>query len=101
MPSKDTKILEPNQYQKSDKVPFNYLGNLHYIIEKINWCKNNSENSSTTKVSKHIVSGFSMFTISSFSGTENNPDVYGAKDCINKFCESLRGDTIKIINLIK
>ena len=26
MPSKDTKILEPNQYQKSDKVPFNYLG---------------------------------------------------------------------------
>ena len=42
-----------------------------------------------------------MFTISSFSGTESNPDVYGAKDCINKFCESLRGDTIKIINLIK
>ena len=37
---------------------------LDSIIEKIDGCKNNPENSSTTKVSEHILSGFSMSTIS-------------------------------------
>ena len=30
----------------------------------IDWCKNDPENSSTTKVSKHIQSGFSISAIS-------------------------------------
>ena len=41
------------------------------IIEKIDGCKNNPENSSTAKVSEHIPSGFSMSTISSFTSIEN------------------------------
>ena len=36
------------------------------LIEKIDGCKNNPKNSSTTKVSENIPSGFSMSTISSF-----------------------------------
>ena len=48
MPSEDTKILEFNQYQKSDKAPFIIYADLECIIEKINGCKNNPENSSTT-----------------------------------------------------
>ena len=58
MPSKDTKILECNQYQKSDKAPFAIYPDLECIIEKTDGCKNNPENSSTTKVSKHIPSAF-------------------------------------------
>ena len=53
MPSEDTKILEFNQYQKSDKAPFIIYADLECIIEKIDEYKNNSENSSTTKVSEH------------------------------------------------
>ena len=49
MSSEDTKILEFNQYQKSDKAPFIIYADLECIIEKIDECKNNSENSSTTK----------------------------------------------------
>ena len=60
MPSECTKILEFNQHQKSDKVPFINYADLEYLIEKIDECKNNLENSSTTKVSKHILSGFSI-----------------------------------------
>ena len=41
MPSKDTKILELNQYQKSDKVPFIIYADYACIIEKIDKCKNN------------------------------------------------------------
>ena len=51
-------------------------------MEKINRCKNNQENSSTTKVCKYIPSGFSMSIISSFRGIENK---HGSKDeIINK-----------------
>ena len=54
----DNKILEFNQYQKSDKAPFIMYADLECIIEKIDECKNNPENSTTAKVSKHIPSGF-------------------------------------------
>ena len=85
MPSDSAKILEFNQYQKSDKRPSIIYADLKYIIEKIDGCKNNPENSSTTKVSEHIPSGFSMSTISLFRSIENKHDVYRGKDCMKKF----------------
>ena len=44
MPSEDTKMLEFNQYQKSDKAPFVTYADLECSIEKVNGCKNNPEN---------------------------------------------------------
>ena len=64
MPSEDTKILEFNQYQKSDKTPIIIYADIECIIKKIDGCKNSSENSSVKKVSKHIPSRLSMSTIS-------------------------------------
>ena len=84
MTSEDTKTLEFNQYQKSDKAPFIIYADLQCIIKKIDGCKNNPENLSTTKVSKHIPSGISTSTISSFRSIENNHDVYRGKDCKKK-----------------
>ena len=76
MPSEDTKILEFNQYQKSDKATFIiFYADLECIIEKIDGCKNNPENSSTAEISEHIPSGFSMSKISSFRSMENKHDV--------------------------
>ena len=54
MPSEDTKTLEFNQCQKSDKASFIIYADLECIIEKIDGRKTNPENSSTTKVGKHI-----------------------------------------------
>ena len=54
MPSECTKILEFNQYRKSDNAPFVIYAGLECLIEKTDGCKNNPENSSATKVSKHI-----------------------------------------------
>ena len=84
MRSKDTKILELNQYQKSDKAPFIIYADLQCIIEKTEGCKSNPENSSTAKVSNHITSGFSMSALSSFRRIENKHDVYRGKDYIKK-----------------
>ena len=61
--------------KKSDKAPFLIYLYLKCIIEKIDGCKNNPENSSTTKVSEHIPSTFSMSTISSFTSIDNTHDV--------------------------
>ena len=101
MASEDTKILEFNQYQKSDKAPFIIYADLECIIEKIGGCKNNPKYSFTTKVSKYILSGFSMSTILSFKRIENKHDVYRGKDYMKKNCESLREHTMKIINFKK
>ena len=97
MPSEGTKILEFNQYQKSDKTPFIIYAYLKCLIGKIGGCKYNFQNSCTTKVSKHIPSCFSMSTISLFRSIENKHDVCGGKECMKKFCESLREHTMKII----
>ena len=61
-------------------------------------CKNNPENSLATKVSEHIPSGFSMSIISSFKSIEKRHDVYRGKDCMKKFCESLREHAMKIFS---
>ena len=58
MPSDDTKILEFNQCQKFDKAPFIIYTYLECIIEKIDGCKSNPENLSTTQVSKYIPSAW-------------------------------------------
>ena len=55
MPSEGTKILEFNQYEKSDKAPFIIYADLECLKENIDGCKNNPENSSATKVGKHQV----------------------------------------------
>ena len=44
--------------QKSDHEPFIIYAVLEFILEMIDGCKNNPENWSTTKVSKHILSSF-------------------------------------------
>ena len=64
-----------SQHPKSDKAPFIVYADLKCLIEKINGCKNNPEKSSTTKVSGHIPSAFSMSTISSFKSIENKHDL--------------------------
>ena len=92
MPSKNTKILEFNQYKKSDKAPFIIYADLECLTEKIDRCKNNPENSSKTNVSEHIPSCFSMSTTLSFKSIESKHD---------EFCESLREHATKIINFKK
>ena len=93
MLSEDTKILAFNQYQKSHKAPFIIYADLECIIEKIDGCKNNPENSFITKVSKHIPSRFLMSAISSFRSIENKHDVY--KKCRKNFFEYLREHAMK------
>ena len=66
MSSDDTKILEFNQCQNSDTEPFIIFADVECLIEKLDGCKSNPENSFPTKASEHTPSGFSLSTMSSF-----------------------------------
>ena len=64
--------------------------------KKTDGCKNNPENSSTTKVSENIPSCFSVSAILSFKSIENKHNVCRVKDCMKKFYELLREHAIEI-----
>ena len=56
---------------KLDKIPYIIFANIESLIEKIDGCGNNSENSSTTKIDEHIPCAYSISTIWAFNNIEN------------------------------
>ena len=83
------------------RVPFIIYADLECLLEKMNTCHNNPENSSTTKINKHTTSGYSLFTHCSFDTTKNKLDYYRGKNYMKKFCLDLREHATKIINYEK
>ena len=86
MPSKDTKILEFNEYWKSDNTPPIIYADLKSLIKTLNWFKNNFVKPSPAKAGGRT---YSISMIKTFDGIENKHDVFRGKDCKKKFCESL------------
>ena len=54
MPSEKDNILELNQHMKSYKMSYIIYADIESLIKKIEGCANNPEESSTTKIGKHI-----------------------------------------------
>ena len=98
MPEEYNKILKYNEGDKSMKSPFIIYADLECLLEKMNTCHNNPEKSSTSKINKHISSGYSLFTHCSFDTTKNKLDYYRDKNCVKNFCLDSREDGTKIIN---
>ena len=83
MPNKDNNKIKYNQGEKSLKLPFIIYADLECLLEKVNTCYNNPEESSTTKINKHTPSG------------------YRGEDCMKRFCKDLKEHATKIINCEK
>ena len=90
MPSEKDNILEFNQCMKSDKMPYIIYADIESLIRKTDGCANNLENSSTIKIREHIPCGYSTPTIWGFAHIEDKHTLYRGKDCMKKFCTSLR-----------
>ena len=71
------------------------------LIRKIGRCAGNPENFSTTKIGEHIPCGYSVSLIWTFDHIENKTTFDRGKDCMEKFCESLREHAKNIINFEK
>ena len=55
LPSGDTRILELNQKQNYDKIPFIIYADLESLIEIMDGRKSNPEKLSTTNVGTHVI----------------------------------------------
>ena len=82
---------------KSDKMPYIIYANIESLIRKIDVCANNLKKLSTGKVGEHIPCGYSKSTIWGFDHIENKHTLYRGKDCMKKFCDSLREHAKNII----
>ena len=70
MPKEDNKVLKCNHEGKYMKFPFIIYANWESLLEKTSTCHDNPEKSLTTKINKHIASGYSLFTRCSFDATK-------------------------------
>ena len=83
------------------KLPFVIYADLECLLEKMSTCINNPNESSTTKINRHVSSGYSIFTHCSFDESKIKLNYYRKDDCMNKFCKDLREHVTKIINYEK
>ena len=83
------------------KLPFVIYADLECLLKKMSTCINNPNESPTTKINKHVPSGYSIFTHCSFDESKNKLNYYRKDDCMNKFCKDLRDHVTKIINYEK
>ena len=90
MPSKKNEILKFNQYMKSEIMPYIIYTDIESLIKKIDGRANNPEDSSTKDIDENNACGYSMTTIWRFDHIEKKHTFYRGKNCIKKFCASLR-----------
>ena len=101
MPSEKDKILEFNQYMKTDKIPYIINADIESLMKKIDRCANNPENSSTTKIGEHIPCGYSVLTIWAFHHIKNKHTLCRGNDCMKMLCEYLRKHRKNVIDFEK
>ena len=99
-PKENNEKLKYSHGEKSMKVPFIIYADMS-LLEKMSTCHNNPKKSSTTKINKHTLSGYSLFTHCSFDATKNKLDCYRRKDCMERCCKDLKEHAARIINYEK
>ena len=77
------------------RAPLVIYADLESLLEKMSTCHNNPEKLSTTKINKHMPSGYSLLTHCSFDTTKNKFDYYRGKNCMRNFCLVLRENAKK------
>ena len=96
MPKVDNKILKFNHGKNSVKVSFIIYAGTESLLEKMNTCHDNPENSSTVKINGHAPSGYSLFTHCSSDATKSKFGYYKGKNCMEIFCKDLKEHAVKI-----
>ena len=93
-------MIKYNHAEKTMKIPFIIIihDDMEFWLERINTCRNNPTNLSTTKITKHLASGYSLFTSCSFDETKNSIYHYGGEECVKILCKDLKECATKIIN---
>ena len=89
MPEKET-FIKYHYDVKSMRAPFVMYADLESLLNKMDVCINDPSKSSTTKINKHEMCGYSLITHCSFDEKNNTADYYRGKDYLKKFCQGLK-----------
>ena len=90
IPTNKNNIIKCNHGEKSIKMPFTIYADLECLLEKIDTCENDPNKSYTTKINKHIPSGYSIFTHCSFDESKNKLNYYRGDDCMENFLQRFK-----------
>ena len=75
------------------RIPFIFYADINADIKsslaKMSTCHNNPKKSSPTKATKHLASGYSLFTHCSIDANKNKLEYYRDRYCTEKFCKDL------------
>ena len=63
MSIKGNNTIKYNHGEKSIKIPFTIYADLECLLEKMSTCQNDPNKSSTTKINKHALSGYSIYLL--------------------------------------
>ena len=74
---------------------------LECLVKRIEGCANNPQKSSSIKIGEHIPCRYSMSIIWGFKHIKIKYSMYRGKDCMKKFCESLKQHATIIIGFKK
>lgn len=94
LPTEEDKWLNYKDIRKQLKVPYIIYADFESLLQPIQGCDNNPENSSTIKTTKHIPSGFAykVVGLTPEITKEKEPVVYRGVDAADKFVECMVGE---------
>ena len=89
MPGGDASV-KYNHAVKSMRAPFVIYSDLESLLKEMDTCVNDPRKSSTAKINKHEMCGYSLITHYSFNEKRNVVDYYRGKGCLKKFCQDIK-----------
>ena len=89
MPDKDNTITKYNSGEQYMRVPFIMYVDMECLLENINTSHNDPNKSSTIKINKYTLYGYSLLAYYSFDYTKNRLSQYRGQDCMKMLCKEL------------
>ena len=70
------------------------------ILELIQCPSQDPEKSYTKKVNQHIPSGYCVYSKFAYGKVENPLKLYRWKDCIEKFCDYIKEEALRLYHML-
>ena len=91
MPKKGSTV-EFYDGQNQFKVPFMMYADFEAILNPIHGPSPDPSKPYTKEVNQHIPSGFCIYSKFAYGEVENPLELYRGEDCIDKFCQYIKGE---------
>ena len=92
-------IIEFYDRQNQFKVPFMMYADFEAILNPIQGPSPDLSEPYTKEVNQHIPSGFCIYSKFTYGEVENPLELYRGEDCVEKFCECIKGEAKRLYHM--